>query len=57
MEWIQCPNLKMKHIENCLKFSLKDEIDQFYDFCERKMEDHINKLNMKLSSTNLIQSG
>lgn len=55
MQWIQCPVKKLNHIYNCLKFDLADEIDEFYSYCGEKMANHINRLSMKLSQTNLKQ--
>ena len=56
MQWIQCPVNKINHIYNCLKFDLADEIDEFYNFCEQKMEEHIAHMSMKLTSTNLVKN-
>ena len=56
MQWIQCPVNKINHIYNCLKFDLADEIDEFYNFCEQKMEEHIAHMSMKLTSTDLVKN-
>ena len=50
MQWIQSPTSKLDHIFNCLKFTLADEIDEFYNYCGNKIDNQLNKMTMHLNN-------
>ena len=49
MQWIQSPTSKLDHIYHCLKFSLADEIDEFYNYCGNKIDHHLTMIKKNLS--------